>query len=146
MTINPDWIFWPVLAHMALVVFLYLKLANAKIAAVVAGNVDEKRRALHDDAWPDNVLKISNNLNNQFQLPLAFYTVSLLLWVLNAISWPILILAWAFTLGRYAHTYIHIGSNIIRYRFEVFRATAFIFFAMVIMVGVTLVQRSGLQP
>ena len=66
-------ILWPVLAHVLLVCVLYLRLKSVKSAAVRAGTVDLKRRALDSDAWPDEVRQVSNNIRNQFEAPTMFY-------------------------------------------------------------------------
>ena len=57
-------IFLPVLAQVFLVVLLYLKLGKVKKLESAAGNVNEERRSLYEDAWPESVLKINNCIKN----------------------------------------------------------------------------------
>lgn len=54
-------IYAPVIVQVALTKWLYIALAIAKSRAVKRSEVNEERRALHDDAWPDSVLPINNN-------------------------------------------------------------------------------------
>ncbi len=75
------------------------------------GQVDEVRRALHSDAWPDSVIKINNNIRNQFETPVLFYVLVLVLLNLGAVGWLTQLLAWLFVLSRIAHTLVHTGTN-----------------------------------
>ena len=61
-----DQIFGPLLAQVFLTLIAYVMLVQVKIRAMKAGQVDMARRALHDDAWPESVIKINNNIRNQF--------------------------------------------------------------------------------
>lgn len=104
-------IFLPMLAHIALVVFLYVRLGQVKDAAFKRDDVDHARRNLHEDAWPDDVLQVNNNLANQFALPTIFYALTFLFWALGWVNWVTLGLSIIFVLSRVWHTYIHLGSN-----------------------------------
>ena len=64
---NNDLIFLPVLAHVVLVFMLYIYLGIVKSRAVKAGSVDRKKVALNPKAWPESVVKVLNNLDNQFE-------------------------------------------------------------------------------
>jgi hypothetical protein len=117
---DPKLIFWPVVVQIALTAFIYIRLKNVKVAAVAAGGVDRQKTALHPDAWPDSVIKVNNNLRNQFEAPILFYVVTIILFVLGAVNPVTLGLAWLFVLSRLVHAYIHTGSNIVKYRLRVF--------------------------
>ena len=106
-------LFWPVLVNMALVIFLYFKLVAVKKQAVAEGTVDEERRSLHDDAWPDSVMKVNNCIRNQFEVPVLFYAV---MWIITSVGaqGPIaLTLAWVFVVTRILHAREHIGDNFV---------------------------------
>ncbi len=113
-------IFLPVVFQILLTLWLYIYLSIAKSRAAKLGQVDETRRALHDDAWPDNVLQINNCIRNQFEVPVLFYVLILTLWSLNAINTAVHILAWVFVLSRAFHAVIHTGSNHVPQRRKVF--------------------------
>lgn len=117
---NPASIFLPVLVQMLLTVALYVALQRAKARAVRAGEVDEARRALHDDAWPDYVLRVNNSIRNQFELPVLFYVLCVLLWELQVAGTLAQLLAWAFVLSRIAHAWVHTGANAVPLRRRVF--------------------------
>ena len=113
-------ILWPLLIQILLTLAAYIALAMEKKRAVKNGEVDESRRGLYDDAWPERVLKINNNIRNQFELPVLFYVLVLLSWQLHATGTFALVVAWLFALSRILHAYIHTGSNYVPLRRNVF--------------------------
>lgn len=108
---NAQLILLPVLLQIALTLASYVALARTKSKALALGQVDEVRRALHSDAWPDSVIKINNNIRNQFETPVLFYVLVLVLLNLGAVGWLTQLLAWLFVLSRIAHTLVHTGTN-----------------------------------
>lgn len=126
---NKNLIFYPILAHIFLVFWLYILLAVRKKKALQAGQVDQARRPLFEDAWPDDVVQVNNNLRNQFQVPILFYMVCVILWAINAVNVWVLVLSSLFVLSRYFHALVHTGSNIVKKRFRMF------LFGVVIAIG-----------
>ena len=120
---NPDLIFIPVLIQLLLSLFVFIRLGQVKEQAVKRGEVDQTRRALHDDAWPDYVLKVNNNIRNQFETPVLFYILVICLWTLDAASLTAQLLALAYALLRLAHASVHLGSNIVKIRKRLFQAS-----------------------
>jgi len=116
----PNLILWPVVIQIALTAYIYIRLKNVKVEAVRTANIDRQARALRPDAWPDSVIQVNNNIRNQFELPVLFYVVTLILWELAAVNPVTLGLAWLFALSRLVHAYIHTGPNIVKYRLRVF--------------------------
>ncbi len=117
---NPDLILLPALAQILLVVVLYVHLAAAKSQATQRGEVDESRRALYADAWPEPVIQINNCIRNQFEVPVLFYVLVVMLWMLQAVSALTLTLAWLFVATRLLHAWVHIGSNVVPVRRRLF--------------------------
>jgi hypothetical protein len=138
---NRDLIFGPVLVQVALTLFVYVVLIRTKIRAMRAGKVDLARRALHDDAWPDDVLQINNNIRNQFELPVLFYVLSLMLWALHAVHWLALITAAVFVASRVVHVYIHVGTNYVPARRRAFTVGWYALAAMALLVMLELGRR-----
>ena len=101
-------IFWPVLVQVLMTLLVYVRLINVKVREMRAGKVDMARRGLHEDAWPDSVLLINNNIRNQFELPVLFYVVCLTLWALEGVGVVALVAAWLFVLSRVAHAWVHL--------------------------------------
>jgi hypothetical protein len=118
--VNRNLIFAPVLVQVLLTLVVYVLLVSAKVRAMKTGLVDMARRALYDDAWPEGVMKINNNIRNQFELPVLFYVVSIALWVLDAVGILVLAAAWLFVVSRIVHAYVHIVPNYVPHRRRVF--------------------------
>ncbi len=125
-----DIILLPALAQILLTIAVYGVLAVAKARAVRGGLVDLDRRALHDDAWPDSVIKINNNIRNQFEVPVLFYVLTIVLWQLNETGVVAQLLAWLFVLSRFLHAWIHTGSNYVPARRRVFMFGCVVVLAM----------------
>lgn len=117
---NNQLILLPVLVQLLLTIVLYISLVRRKVSAVKAGEVDDARRALHEDAWPDYVQQVNNCIRNQFEVPVLFYVVSISLLIVGAVNLPALVLAWAFVLSRVAHAIVHTGSNYVPTRRRLF--------------------------
>jgi len=120
----------PALAQVLLTIAVYGALALAKAKAMKAGLVDADRRALHDDAWPESVMKINNNIRNQFEVPVLFYVLTIFLWQLHETGVLAQTLAWLFVASRFVHAYIHTGSNYVPARRKVFMFGCVVVLAM----------------
>lgn len=127
-------IFLPVVGQVVLTLGVYVLLARAKSRAVRSGEVDEARRALYEDAWPESVVKVNNNIRNQFELPVLFYVLATVLWLLGAAGGFAVLVAWLFFLSRLVHAYIHLGSNYVPYRRKAFMFGAAMLMIMSMMV------------
>lgn len=130
---NQTIIFYPLLIQIILILVLYILLGIEKSKAVKAGNVDRKKTALHNDAWPDHVLKVSNNIRNQFETPTLFFVLSLVLFSLKAVDMTVMILCCAYVASRIVHAYIHITSNYVPKRLAVFMIGCFILIILVVL-------------
>lgn len=129
----PHYIFLPVIVQVVLTIVVYFALAAAKKKAYLAGGVDLKRAALHDDAWPDSVAKINNNIRNQFESPLLFYVLVVVLYLLGNTGIAAQVLAWSFVALRVVHAYVHLGSNFVPLRRRMFIFSVVILFLMTLL-------------
>lgn len=110
----------PLLIQVWLTLAVYLSLTRAKQRAVRNQEVDQSRRALHHDAWPDYVQKVNNNLRNQFESPLLFYILTLIIWELEKVDVLSLLAAFAYVASRLAHAWVHTHSNYVPLRKRIF--------------------------
>ena len=132
---NSSHIFWPVLAQIFLTLTMFILLGVRKTMAVKAGEVNRQQAALNNRVWPEDVVKVSNNIANQFEVPVLFYVLCLLLYSINAAGMVAIVLAWMFTLSRFAHAYVHIGSNFVPMRLRLFLVGCLVVIAMLILVA-----------
>ncbi|CDZ57182.1 MAPEG family protein [Neorhizobium galegae] len=127
--LSTDATLWPMIAHAALVFFLYWLLSKKRYMAVKSGSA-EAGQFRENREEPRESLVVHNNLKNQFELPILFYAVCLVLYVSTADNWGSVALAWIFVLSRYAHSYVHLTSNRLRYRRPIFMVGFFAVMAM----------------
>lgn len=120
------WIVIPLILQVFLACALYVALVRVKKREAAQGNVDESRRSLHADAWPDSVLKINNCIRNQFEVPVLFYILILCQLSLGSIDLISHALAWLFVFSRYTHAWEHTGSNRIPRRRALFSIGVYI--------------------
>ena len=132
---NSSYILWPVLAQILLTLIVFIVLGVRKAKAVKAGEVNRKQAALNNREWPDDVVKVSNNIANQFEFPVLFYVLCLVLYNINAVGMVAIALAWSFTLSRFAHAYVHIGSNYVPMRLRLFLVGCLVLIAMLLLVA-----------
>ena len=95
---------------------------RARIAAVKEGKASLRKIALDTSAWPERALKLGNNLNNQFEIPVIWYGCIALLLVTQKADWIAVALSWVFIATRLLHSMEHVGSNNLRRRMSLFLA------------------------
>lgn len=127
-------IFYPIISQIILTFIMYIRLTIVKHRALANSEIDLDRRALHSDAWPDSVLKTSNNLQNQFESPVLFYALCFMLWALNSVNVFSLLIAWGFVFLRVLHAFVHTGSNTVAIRKKVFMTSTILLIVLCICV------------
>jgi len=110
-------ILYPVVAHIFWCALLYALLTVAR--APVVWGIGRK----DDESNPfQNVQpKISANLSNQFEWPVFFHVLCVMLYVeQSAVTSTMMLMAWAFVIGRVLHSLVQICSSNVRVRGLVF--------------------------
>ena len=79
-----------------------------------------KKISLREPNWPDHARKIENNLLNQFEFPVLFYVLMILLLITRQADFILMTLAWIFVALRIAHAYVHLTSNRVSLRGPLF--------------------------
>lgn len=123
-------IFWPVLAQVFLTLVMFIVLGARKAKVVKAGNVNRQQAALDNRVWPEDVVKVSNNIANQFEVPILFYILCVVLYSINAAGVVAVVLAWLFVISRYAHAWVHVGANYVPMRLRLFMVGCVVLLAM----------------
>ena len=142
-----DWIFVPVIIQVFLTLFVYLRLMQVKKRAAAEGRVDRTRVALRDDAWPDYVIQVNNNIRNQFELPVLFYVLATVLWLLDSVHGVAIAASTVFVLSRIVHAGVHLSINALPPRRHLFTVGWVAVFVMAVLVLWELMRRAeGLGP
>jgi hypothetical protein len=76
--------------------------------------------ALGELKWSRRAQQVANCFDNQFQLPVLFYVLTILSIVTRHADVVFVVLAWVFVLSRFGHAYVHTTSNIVRLRGAIF--------------------------
>lgn len=119
---NPTAIFWPMIAHVALVGFIYGVLRKRRWASVRTGEAKASQFRLRGNE-PESSASVSGNLMNQFELPVLLHVACLALFVTNGVSYLTVGLAWLFIAIRCVHTGVALYGNRLRYRAPAFFAS-----------------------
>ncbi len=112
----------PVFALVALVFFLLARTALTRVAAIKAGEVKMKDIALGQSAWPAAVTQTGNAYANNLQLPLLFYALVAFAMLTKKDDLLFVVMSWLFVASRYAHAWVHVTSNHVPTRFNMFAA------------------------
>jgi hypothetical protein len=131
---------WPLLAQIGLTCALYVWLTVARAGAVKRGEVAYSAFALGRDE-PPGIARISRNLANQFELPVIFYAMVVLLVTLGQSTLVDTVAAWVFVAGRIVHTLVQTLTDDVPLRGRVFVIN---FLAVLVLIGhVALLALSG---
>ena len=113
------------LAHVLLVYIVYAVMARRRFGAVSSGEVRAEDYKLRTTEPPVSAT-VSNNLMNQFELPVLFHVLCLALYVTNGVNYLTLVLMWMFVISRYVHAWVHVTSNRLRARHNAFLVGALV--------------------
>lgn len=122
-------IFWPMVAHAFLIFCLYGLLILRRASVVRSGQVE--REAFRENRnEPLESMVVNRAIANQFELPVLFHVVCVLLYIVDADNAVALLLAWLFVAARYAHAFVHVTGNQLKARRPLFMAGFISLFAM----------------
>lgn len=117
---NATIILYPLLAQVLLVLILFMLLGKRKFAAAKTKTVNLQDAAMNNKAWPKDVVLVSNNIANQFEVPVLFYVLALVCYVTSSVNIVTVACAWLFVVARYCHAYVHVTRNVVPIRFRFF--------------------------
>lgn len=106
---------------MALYAFYLFGLAvamfRARVQVIRSGEVSMKYfRDYTGNPPAGRALILAQHFDNQFQVPMLFFSTCAVFLAIGEANRVTLILAWAFVFTRALHAWIHLGSNNIRHR------------------------------
>lgn len=119
----------PVFVQVTLTFVVLLILAFRRFGAVRGGKL-RGPVALREANWPDYTRQAEYNYQNQFELPVPFYVLMILLIITRQADMVLMMLAWIFVALRVVHAAIHLTSNDLKYRGPLFVVGAFVLMIM----------------
>ena len=121
---------YPLLGQVLLTFVIGLLAFKARVAAVKQQQVSPSYFKHNRGKAPEEMMRWTDNYQNQFELPVLFYTLIALLLITQITDTLFIIGAWAFVVTRIVHAYIHVTNNHILYRMRSFVFGFFILLAM----------------
>ena len=110
----------PVFVQVILTFVVAYMLAFRRVTLIRSGALRGKKVSLREPNWPDHVSQVANNYLNQFELPVLFYVLMILLLITRQADFILMTLAWIFVALRVVHAYVHLTSNRLSARGPVF--------------------------
>jgi hypothetical protein len=120
----------PVFAQVALTLGLVVATGRSRVAALRNREVRMQDIALGQDAWPPRVTAISRAYQNQIEAPTLFYAAVAMAMAAGLADKAFIGLEWAFVIARLAHAYVHVTSNFVPRRFQLFVVSIFVLAAL----------------
>jgi len=102
-----------------LTLWAILTMGMARVKAVNTTELTMKDVALDSKAYPEDVLKLGNNMQNQFETPILLYAGAAIALSVGA-NWVMAGAAVAYITTRFWHRWIHVRHNRVAKRFMVF--------------------------
>jgi hypothetical protein len=110
----------PLFVQVLLTFGLLLWLAALRVSALRGGVVRGRDVALREPNWPRQHLQVQFALQNQLELPVLFYLLTILAVITRSTDLVFVVLAWVFVLSRLAHAYVHVTDNNLGRRGQLF--------------------------
>jgi hypothetical protein len=126
----------PLLVQVALTFAVGFWMAAGRVAAIRSRQVHPRDIALREPNWPKHLMQLQNAFLNQFELPVLFYTLTILVLITQTGDLLFVVPAWIFVALRLGHAYVHITSNRVPRRGLVFLTGAAVLCAMWIIFAV----------
>ena len=120
----------PLFVEVILTFVLLYSLAPMRQGAFRRGQVREADIAMGQKAWPPRAQQFANAFDNQFQLPVLFYVLTILSIITRHADIIFLALAWIFVLARIAHAFVHVTSNRVMVRGTIYGVGATVLLIM----------------
>jgi hypothetical protein len=120
----------PLFVEVSLTLVLMVLMAVRRGAAFRSDGVRFGDIALREPNWPPSALQAAYAFNNQFELPVLFYVLTILSIITRHADLIFVLLAWVFVVLRILQAFVHVTSNNVRYRGMYYIAGAIVLTAM----------------
>jgi hypothetical protein len=130
----------PLFVQVILTFVVLYTLAGRRFSAV-RSNALRGSVALREPNWPERARQAEYNYQNQFELPVLFYVLTILVIITRQADFLFVVLAWIFVVLRAIHAFVHVTNNNMKIRGPVFIVGAIILTIMwlIFMVRILLV-------
>lgn len=116
----------PLFVEVVLTFALMFWMASLRQRDFRAGVATYDSVALREPNWSAGTLQVAYSYNNQFELPILFYMLTILAYFTQHAGFLFVVLAWIFVIFRILHAYIHVTSNNVHARGPLFGVSALV--------------------
>jgi hypothetical protein len=117
----------PLFAMFSLTAFCAFRLGYLRYTAITRGEVDLRYfRTYRGDEEPEKLRVHSTHLVNLVETPVLFYVIAIFALVTGQGGLLPVVLAWAYVALRLGHTFVHLTSNNVLFRFRLFALSMFV--------------------
>ncbi len=131
-------IIWPMVLLALFTLAIYIVLSRARVGTVKTGKAKVGDYKLMQNE-PEESLKVSNAIRNQYESPVLFYAACLSAYVTGNAGAAMIVLAWLFAISKIAHTWVQVTTNKVRHRRPLFMIAYFVLILMWVFLGFSLI-------
>ncbi len=115
---------YPMFAMFLLTAFVLRRMFLSRVRAVREGCLTVGYFATYQGAVePEYAVKPARHFSNLFEAPVLFYVACVAAMAAQAVTLPIVVLAWGYVLARLVHSYVHLGENRVGQRIKAYFAS-----------------------
>jgi hypothetical protein len=120
----------PLFVQIGLIFFLVIWMARERMGLIKRREVKWQEFALRQTPWPGRAQQIAHCFENQFEVPILFYVLAVLVIITKKADLLFVIMEWLFVATRIAHAYVFTTSNYVPLRGQFFIAGTMILILM----------------
>jgi len=120
----------PLFVQVALTFALMLGMMLRRSSSLLRGETRIEDIAMREPNWPRRAAVFGNSFSNQFELPVLFYVLTILVIITRQADLLFVLLAWVFVVLRVLQALVHVTSNDVRQRGALYGAGAIVLLAM----------------
>ena len=109
------------------------------VKAIKNRDAEYKYFRAYEGSAPEYLLTARHHYKNFFEIPILFYLLCLVLYIIDDVSAIDLWIAWLFVIFKGIHSYIRITSNYVPYRAYSFNVCAFLLLGGWIILAIKIV-------
>ena len=133
-------IFFPVMLLIFHTIFVAGYMGYHRFKAVTQKKVNPEYYKLYVGEEPEELRVISRHVSNLLETPPIFYIGAIIAFVTGQTGTLLLALAWTYVALRLVHSAIHLGGNVVIWRFRVFVLSVFVMTAFLALVTMGLIN------
>jgi hypothetical protein len=128
------------LLYPALLLVLHTLLVAAylgyrRYGAVSRGEASPEYYEAYLGEEPASLRVIARHFSNLLEVPLLFYVLTVIAVITQLTGALLVLLAWAYVLLRLVHSYIHLGPNVVLWRFRVYALSMLVLLVYLLVIG-----------